>query len=528
MKSASQCIFLTILFQALLIAGHGQNTFQKLYGGYDFEESIDLVKTHDENYMVLGHTESFGNGRYDLFLSKISQNGKVLWSKSYGTSSNEKGLQLLACKDGGFILLGQSNASFPPYQCLIVKTNGNGDVQWSKLYMRTGSPTTPRSINETRDGGYLICGEDAATRVLLFKINSIGNITWEKQYSPAGGGFHFAKEIKSKNILLYGGQNPFVILLDSIGNLIKSKIICNSCGALGSNCGLELENGNFVFGLQTPSATLSSIRLVFVDTLFNPYKMIVCDGVLKDIIFSMSKTRDQGILISGYTESIGAGSGAAFIMKFDNAGNSEWLNFLGSGAIAYAIQEAFDDGYIFTGSTTSLCGLSRSDAYLVKTDHDGLNDCLGYYGALRRLDDVPVGDSIVFTPIAPAVALRDSSLSNIAHNITLFESTLCQKLEIERAFTYPNPFRDETTLRIQFQDQDNICPSYIRTKGMTLNIYNMLGELLRTSPVENNYTNLTDRIEINIPRNTLTSGMYIWELNDFNNIKLEVGKFIAY
>jgi len=83
------------------------------------------------------------------------------------------------------------------------------------------------------------------------------------------------------------------------------------------------------------------------------------------------QTADDGYIIIGVTNSIGAGSGDVYLIRTNSNGVSLWEKSFGGSANDYghSVQQTPDGGYIITGGTRSFGG--GSDAFLIKTDSDG-------------------------------------------------------------------------------------------------------------------------------------------------------------
>ena len=148
-------------------------------------------------------------------------------------------------------------------------------------------------------------------------------------------------------------------------------------GGTGDEWGYHVEqtsDGGFIITGQTESfgAGLADVYLIKTDSNGDTMWTRTYGGEFMDWGMGVLETDDGGYLIAGSTSSFGMGEWDAYLIKTDSNGDLVWSRTIGGLQVdaGNCIDQAFDGGYIIAGTTYSF-GAGESDMYLVKTDFEG-------------------------------------------------------------------------------------------------------------------------------------------------------------
>lgn len=219
----NQDILITQVTQDLSIS------WQKFYGGTDFESPTKIIATQDGGYAFVGYTKSsdgdIGNiyGTYDIWVVKINEFGTIQWEKNYGGTSEDYGRGLLESPDGSYTILGYTTSNdmdvpnfYGVADVLVIKTDEYGEVLWSKNY--GGSQIDQAtSILQTSSGNYLIAavtnsndgditGHISEFDFWALQLNPLGDILWQKPLGGTQNEIPYATLINNQNQWVLAGQ----------------------------------------------------------------------------------------------------------------------------------------------------------------------------------------------------------------------------------------------------------------------------------------------------------------------------------
>jgi hypothetical protein len=122
---------------------------------------------------------SYGAGSQDLWIVKTDENGDMQWSESYGGSKTDLCWCMGLTSDGGSIFCAAKNYNdfmTPRGEMWVVRTDDAGNVQWSQTF---GGNKEDRGyyVSGTSDGGYILAGRTES-------FGSGGSDGWLIKLSP--------------------------------------------------------------------------------------------------------------------------------------------------------------------------------------------------------------------------------------------------------------------------------------------------------------------------------------------------------
>jgi hypothetical protein len=109
-----------------------EEEWQETFGGTDYEYGMSMAKNDQGDLFLFGTTKSFGtDGSADYYLIKTDGTGNPVWDLTIGGPGIELGHQVIATADSGCLVIGQSNSyGEGAYDILITKVDKNGLIEY--------------------------------------------------------------------------------------------------------------------------------------------------------------------------------------------------------------------------------------------------------------------------------------------------------------------------------------------------------------------------------------------------------------
>ena len=167
---------------ALLVDQKGFPIWEKTFGD-NGEDGFNMISpTRDNSFIGVGYSASFfSKGLKDILMVKIDSLGNKSWMQLYGGRDDDKANAVYECKDGGFVLTGETNSfGKGKNDIFILKTNQIGDKKWMNMLGGKGVDIG-NSVQELQNGGYIIAGTSTISNLsfdsILIKADKKGKIS---------------------------------------------------------------------------------------------------------------------------------------------------------------------------------------------------------------------------------------------------------------------------------------------------------------------------------------------------------------
>ena len=146
--------------------------------------------------------------------SLFAQDPSVKWQKCLGGIRDDFGHSMIKTSEGGYILAGETysydgdvNGNHPDGHSdfWVVKLNSLGNIEWQKC-LGGNEEDGAYSVIQTSDGGYAVAGytrsdsgdvigKHGVTDIWVVKLNTVGDIVWQKCLGGSSNVFNNAFSI---------------------------------------------------------------------------------------------------------------------------------------------------------------------------------------------------------------------------------------------------------------------------------------------------------------------------------------------
>ena len=381
-KGYSEKKYLDIIEQA----PNTKSTFEQTYGGKYDDVANDIIALED-GYLLVGETQSFGEGNSDTYIIKVDKLGNKVFSAAHGGRNADVANAVVEMNDS-FMIAGTSSSFGNRIQSMyLAKIAKNGNLMWQKAYYSDKDDYySANDLVKISDNNVLLAGTEdhvkffnSEVNFYLNAINTDGKRNGIKRYGgedperansiiSVSDGYVIAGETDTWG---HGRLDAYVIKIDKDGNRVWHNAFGFDDDETANQVIATQDGGYIIVG--TTDSHYGSQKNVFVVKLSadgNKEWQSFYGSREADEGFGIVESRD-GYVIAGYTKGTDNYDSDVYILKIAKKGSVIWQKRYGSTKDdrANAIIKV-EDGYAVAGYSTSAESYSK-DVYLLKVDENG-------------------------------------------------------------------------------------------------------------------------------------------------------------
>jgi len=360
-----------IAWCSIAIAQAPKVAWQQNFGGEQQETINKMIALTNGDYLLVGSTESIGNGQKDMWVTVLNGKGATVWEKTYGGEKNEEATDVwLNKKDNSVLLLGYTESKGEGNRDVtLLKLDNKGEVIWEKTY-GDASSNVGFTLTPTKNGGFLITSSEQISQ----RVKTEGVIKLEMDH------YAWLFEIDKEGEMLWENtfRTPDVVSITAT-SATDDGFVCLA------NTKFEGKKHGNMWLFKVDEKGKRTWEQIFEGATFNNGNAMV-------------QTKDKGFAIAGVVYTNGMLNGDAWLVKVNKKGAFEWdQRFGGEGTDYTSCLSITNDGGFILGGINNSGKTYGESMWLVKTNKKGTKEWETTFGKL-------------YTDIAAEVLqLRDNS-----------------------------------------------------------------------------------------------------------------------
>ncbi len=379
---------------------NGVTQWCRYYSGSSSDQAFGIIE--DNGALMVSSFGAYLSGPYydGVFMKVNMTNGNVIRATRYDIENRSNWFTGIA-KLGDDYLIGCNNNddfSNTAYAYITMRVDSLGNV---KQMIRSNSATDKSGADLftiTADGGYLIAqSENTSTADVHFRKNTgTSTLEWTKRYGTTGGLERLYGLIQTPDLSFVGGgvksgagNDFFLMKTDVLGNTGGT---CTNQAGDGTNTTPVYNTGAFQWpevgtvtvplnnavNLSVTTASLPATSLctgntcvVDKDTCLKTFQRSY-GGSGDDVAVCVQKVPSGGYIMSGWTNSFGAGDYDGYLVRTNTKGDVLWAKAYGGSGYDIFDQMTVTStgGFAATGRTKSFANPSGA-IFIVNVDGNG-------------------------------------------------------------------------------------------------------------------------------------------------------------
>lgn len=199
----------------------GSLLWQRAFGANGNAEGVAVAA--DGSVYVTGGSRAADASAEDLFVTRFSADGALLWFKTWGMpDASEKGQGIAVAPDGNIVVAGVGPRAGDPFafqfDAVVLKVDADGNVIWQRAFGGGDVADSRGGVAVGSDGSAYIAGgfqgpgggNAFINDALLLKVSADGTLEWARTWGGKSG--DFAEDVAvapDGNVIFVGGTDSY-------------------------------------------------------------------------------------------------------------------------------------------------------------------------------------------------------------------------------------------------------------------------------------------------------------------------------
>ncbi|MCH2199186.1 MAG: T9SS type A sorting domain-containing protein [Flavobacteriales bacterium] len=517
--------------------------YQQVYSTEGIDFLNDAMQLEDNGMVMVGFSNGTGQGGNDAVVIRTSVYGEVIWAQTLGAGASESFKKVTALPNGSLLLAGttQSVSETGLPDGVLCEMNLDGEVIWTTVIGENADDQI-RDIKVTENDEIVVTGmtnsydAQGGYDVFVSKYDLTGNQLWTMVYGTQLYEVPLGLEVSPEGKIFVWGH-----MADATNNYSSMLMKLSGEGELDWTRNFDLPENELAWDIvMTPEGDL----LVSGDTNsagagLNDIYIIRFnqDGVIQWAKTYGAFSNDHGTNIEyikndlfavvGASSSFGQGGLDYSVLWINDDGVLKYTSAYGGDnkEVAHGVAKTSDDGLAIVGESRSF-GQGFYSGLMVKVDQDGRCMCNNAYSSEFEVSNVE------FETGSPELELRGEEMESLSSDFlvsvqgALSSEVICSDSPLESA-PVGSPSHDigaEIYQRLSLfpnPTAGQVTASLKTIKGTVshLEVYNLEGKLVYRKDVPG--TNATHQISIH----DLSAGIFLVRLT--TGTKIETKRLIV-
>ena len=302
------------------------------WGGVGNDSANGIAVAGDGSVYLAGVTDSFGAGRTDAVLLKLSDKGRLVWQRTWGGNSTEAATGVAVGPDESVYVTGTTSSFGPGNPAFLLKFSAAGDLLWQRTWGGINVEFA-NGVAVAGDGSVYITGETlsfgSVREAFLVKFSAAGDLLWQEIWGGVLRDIATAVAVGSDGYVYVTGRTEsfssvyevFLLKFAPDGTLVYQELWSRGKNDFATGIAVAGDGSVYITGAWMGGSELFLLKFgpggnLIWQQLYNAIGTDAAQGV--------AVLADGSVFVAGFTDSSGEGLRDELVLKFAPTGDLVW------------------------------------------------------------------------------------------------------------------------------------------------------------------------------------------------------------